>query len=52
MFPGSQRLQQLYTQMINYLNNIPNMEVMMAEELRLSQKMSKSMNWNMDKRKF
>jgi Ca-activated chloride channel family protein len=52
MFPGSQRLQQLFTQMINYLNNIPNMEVMMAEELRISQKFSKSITWQMEKRKF
>lgn len=52
MFPSSQRLQQLYIQMKDYLNNIPNMELMMAEELRISQKMSKSMNWMMDKRKM
>jgi hypothetical protein len=38
--------------MKDYLNNIPNMELMMAEELRISQKMSKSMNWMMDKRKM
>jgi Ca-activated chloride channel family protein len=52
MFPGSQRLQQLYTQMKDYLNNIPNMEMMMAEELRISQKFSKSITWQMEKRKF
>jgi Ca-activated chloride channel family protein len=51
MFPSSERLQKLLHQMQDYLQNIPSMETMMDHELRISQKMSKSMNWMMDKRK-
>jgi hypothetical protein len=51
MFPSSERLQKLLLQMQDYLQNIPSMETMMDHELRISQKMSKSLNWMMDKRK-
>ena len=51
MFPSSERLQKLLLQMQDYLQNIPSMETMMDHELRMSQKMSKSLNWMMEKRK-
>ena len=51
MFPSSERLNKLYSQMNDYLYNIPKMEIMREQELKMSQKLSKANNWLMDKRK-
>jgi Ca-activated chloride channel family protein len=52
MFPASERLRNQLKEMENYLDRIPSMEVMERQDFAMSQKMSKSTNYMMQKRKM
>ena len=52
MFPASERLRNQLKEMENYLDRIPSMEVMEGQDFAMAQKMSKSTNYMMQKRKI
>lgn len=52
MFPASERLRNQLTEMEAYLSRIPSMETMQQDDFRMAQKMSKSVNYMMQKRKM